>query len=490
MHGSKSMFMQFQMIFCRLMAAISSASSKRYSLVAIGALLFVPCLSVVAAAANQSSGAARTSTLGDQQLVQDLKQLLFAGTPVAAPQALEAAMAPLQGRAEWLSPADLKWLRYARLRLALPTIRVNADVGSSSQLLSETDDWIRQLATDEQDQPFVRLVWLARIEWLAAAMELGLKPDLLAFVLTDLAEQMQNSRIDPKPALQATVDLARIAVAAQLLRQAEVNLAAVLLASIEPQSSYYPLATVMTAWQWQQAPVSAFSGWLMQLRLAPQEPELKYQSVQQLRSLEAKRVQLRLMIAAGLQQSARISALAWHEEMIRHRQAIEQWLRPQLLAALYRHWEQQTTLPDSGKVTDSVRLFMDCPLSQTHQCHPLALRYVWDALTNDDIRFVWVNYKEAWKVSRRVIGLRGQVANLPADMPLKPVLRDDMTLSDVDGNLDGYLAWMADQSDYERRQAARQLHQAMTAELWENKQRLAFYGQGFRDQLLELIAQD
>ena len=449
------------------------------------------CLALVftvsASAAPAKSGsvsAQRTSvssTEVDQTLVQTLKTLLFSGASVADPQLLQEALAPLLERSELLSTADLKWLRYGQIRYQL----LQADVAG----LAQADEWLRQLMAEQQDRAFVRLIWLSRLEWLALAMELELQPELLAFVLNDLVDSMADSPIDPRDPLHDAVDVARLAVASRLLAADQPAEALDLLQPVTPDSAIY--GAVIRLGGWAEAlliPQRSISdiqvdlrSWLASTGLVNRVQPLEQQAALPLRALESRRLQVRLLLAAGASSAAGEWARRWYEDFHRHQQAIARWQDPKVLAGLYESWQSQITLPDSHQVDDGVRQFLDCGSTDLGQCHPLAIRYLWDAFESDQVRSGWVSLKEVQKLAARIRLMELTAAGIPQPNEQHADSAEDWR---------GRVAWLEDEVRFQRHVAVRQMHWSIVADLDDHRQRLGYYASGFRHQLLQLASQE
>lgn len=464
--------------------AASSCQPRSVLLPILLSLTLVFSATASAAAQSVTEATARTSgssTEVDQNLVQALKKLLFSGAAVADPNLLEEALAPLQERAALLSAEDLKWLRYGQIRYLL----LHADAAG----LAQVDEWLRQLMAEQQERAFVRLIWLARLEWLALAMELQLQPDLLAFVLIDLVDSMADSPIDPRGPLHDAVDVARFAVASHLLAADQPAEALDLLQPVTPDSAVFGAVIRLAGWAEEQLiPKSSiadiqmdFRHWLASTGLVNRVQPLEQQAALPLRALESRRLQIRLLLAAGASAAAGEWARRWYDDFAQHQQAISRWQNPKVLAGLYESWQRQVTLPDSHQVDEGVRQFLDCGATRLGYCHPLAIRYLWDAFGSDQVRSSWVSLKEVQKLDERL-----RLMELTADGIPQPGGQQ----SDNAEAWRGRVAWLEDSVRFQRHVAVRQMHWSIVADLEDHSQRLGYYASGFRYRLLQLASQE
>ncbi|WP_221794954.1 hypothetical protein [Oceanobacter mangrovi] len=381
---------------------------------------------------------------------QQLQRLLANGTAIQHQPGLIALAAALQKQPQ-LSTQQQAWLQLVHLQQLLQQGSVAA--------LSQSDEVLRQfplteLPTAELQQHFV----LARMQWLLLGLQLGLKPDLVAFVLIDATDQLAELRQPLSVAVAELLDACRFALASQLWQSGDGELAARLLKGIRLESPFWAAGQMLDFWYFDdQFNDGQMNNWLAHVEVAarPRSTPLGFTE------LESLRLAVALAQQAGFSNISRHLTLTALTDIHRHQQLLVEWQASVSYAGMFGVWQQLQQLPLATASRPVSAALFGC--EGVMNCQPLLLDYVWDFLNQPDSRSAWQNLFAAQQLRLQLLQLR-------------PV---DGQLGDSDGveaaQLRGDLAWLQDLSEQQLADSALDMKAALQRSLKEENQRLDRY---------------
>jgi hypothetical protein len=407
---------------------------------------------------------------------------------------LEQPAARLLAQDPRLTPAQQRLARYARVRFLLA--QGQPESLSEAMDLSARIDIVRSDRSAGVTLPEVGL--LARLEVILAARRLGVKSELLVFLLQTLQQEVADSRVllDPESArLMASVQL--MVWMTQWQTGAGVDMPQ-LSRWIALDSPWYATALVLQGVKVLLPVTNGPTLWLHSVPVAAAGGAV-YPGRLDLFRLEQAMLQLQVLDAMGAVSIRSLFLQNLYQGLQQHIGAIRQWQHPERLDQLLAHWLRPVMMPDAAEPDDRFRAFVGCPLAGAltddmdvaARCQPLSLSYLHPAIRSRSLRVAWVDRQESLALLARLNSLQADLLLLEqSSMPDARLLTADVSESAeapaLEDLLRGRQAAYDTQANYYYQLAQRHVYLSLLVYLAQERQRLTSYLSIVHEQLVEL----